>query len=86
MEITLTPDSELMMLNLCKDAVNWNGTPLLDVLTDKQKGNLTDLKVKGLLTTQSDPLETDSKGIPFVWVYFTDVGKEYSKAQYGIEI
>lgn len=76
----LTPASEALFLELARDAGNWGGTPLLDgnVSTDAaSRGNLTDLKVKGLITTFRDEGCT--------WVDFTRAGKQLA-ASHGIAL
>lgn len=72
----LTADSLALFIDLAKDAANWNGTPMIDI-TAAQKGNLTDLKKKGLLTTFKD------EGID--WADFTDAGKSFA-AELGITL
>lgn len=54
----LTPASIDLFKSLVKMAPDWSGSPLVEV-TRQERGNLTDLKVKGLLTTQ------DSDGCMF---------------------
>lgn len=39
-----------MFIDLAKDSSNWSGTPMFQG-TQKQKGNLTDLKKRGLIET-----------------------------------
>lgn len=50
---TLTADSLELFLGLAEDADNWSGNPLI-TLTAAQRGNLTDLKKRGLLSTFDD--------------------------------
>jgi hypothetical protein len=69
--ITLTPESAKLFRSLVDDAGNWSGTPIVEV-SREQKGNLTDLKKAGLLTTQAD------RGC--VFAYFTAKGVELAKA------
>jgi hypothetical protein len=71
MDITLTPASAALFASLVDDAGNWSGTPIVEV-TREQKGNLTDLKRVGLLTTQAD------RGC--VFAYFTATGVELAKS------
>jgi len=73
--ITLTPASKSLFISFAEDADNWGGEPLLDI-TAEQRGNLTDLKKHGLLTTFRD------EGCD--WVIFTDAGREFAAAN-GIE-
>lgn len=49
----LTPASLELFLSLVDDAPNWSGTPLVSV-TPQQRGNLTHLKMAGLLDTMED--------------------------------
>jgi hypothetical protein len=49
----LTQDSFNLFIALAEDAANWMGQPLIDI-TKEQRGNLTDLKRKNLLTTFCD--------------------------------
>jgi hypothetical protein len=49
----LTPASLDLFLGFAEDASNWSGSPLVTV-TPAQRGNLTDLKVKGLIETWED--------------------------------
>lgn len=70
MPVQLTPASLALFTALANDAANWSGTPPLgcNVATDNAaRGNVADLKKKGLLTTQKDEGQT--------WVYFTAAGK-----------
>jgi hypothetical protein len=77
---TLTAASHALFIAFAKDAGNWGGTPMVNgnvTVTQAQKGNLTDLKKAGLLTTfVSDDL---------AWVDFTDAGKTYAKT-HGVTI
>jgi len=61
----ITEKSEELFNKISKDACNWSGVPMLDI-TKEERGNLTQLKKVGLLTTDLD------EGIE--WVYFTDTG------------
>jgi hypothetical protein len=74
--MNLTPASLAVFVRHAKDAGNWNGCPMLDI-TKEERGNLTDLKAKGLVTTSKD------EGIE--WVFFTDTGKAFA-ASMGITI
>lgn len=78
--ITLTPASLALFLAYAKDAKNWNGTPLVGGnvgASPADKGNLTDLKTKGLVETFRDDGCT--------WLEFTDAGKALA-AEHKIEI
>lgn len=69
--LDLTPTSIKLFCYLANDAGNWNGQPLLDGnMTKELRGNLTQIKRAGLLTTHKE------EGC--VWVTFTDKGKEYA--------
>ena len=56
---TMTEATEKLFRDLAEDARNWAGTPMVDVTTEN-RGNLTDLKKRGLLVTFK------SDGISFV--------------------
>lgn len=74
--ITLTAASQSLFIALASDANNWSGQPLVDISTS-QRGNLTDLKKNGLLTTFR------YEGCDFA--DFTDAGKALA-ADHGIKI
>ena len=79
-EITLTAASHDLFIEFAKDAGNWAGHPMVNgnvTVTQAQKGNLTDLKKAGLLTTSVDD------GIS--WVSFTVAGEAYA-AKHGVQI
>ena len=61
----LTEASLSLFLQLANDADNWSGQPLFEG-GEIEKGNLTDLKKKGLIGTDRDEGCT--------WVYFTEQG------------
>lgn len=69
-QFDLTHASVALFRSLANDAGNWNGTPCWGANVGGSKadrGNLTDLKRKGLLyTVREDGCE---------WVYFTPEGK-----------
>ena len=76
----ITSRSLGVFLIYAKDAGNWNGQPLVGGNVGggpEERGNLTQLKKVGLITT-----EIDEK---LVWIQFTDKGKALA-AEYGIEI
>jgi hypothetical protein len=75
-QITLTEKSLSLFLSLARDAKNWNGEPLLDV-SKEERGNLTQLKREGLLSTFRD------EGCD--WVIFSQAGSEFA-AQHGIKL
>ena len=64
-----------------KDADNWGGTPRLGAnikSTMKTRGNLVDLKIRGLITTVRT-------GENERWIHFTEKGKAFA-LEYGIVI
>lgn len=76
----LTVASWELFVDLANDAGNWSGQPMLNgnVRTDKAlAGNITDLKKKGLITTEVDEGQT--------WVQFTDAGVALA-ATFGVII
>jgi len=76
--ITLTDSSLTLFTALVKDAGNWSGTPLWGGNVGgsaADNGNLTDLKIKGLVTTFED------EGLDYV--EFTPLAKEYA-AELGL--
>lgn len=66
----MTEDTAYLLVSFCLDAPNWNGSPMLDI-SKEDRGNLTDLKKRGLLNTWKDD------GITYV--FFTDAGKQLIK-------
>lgn len=75
----ITPASLNLFLALAKEAGDWNGAPLYEGNSKAERGNLTQLKVAGLLTTERDD-DSDC-----LWVYFTDAGKALA-AQHGVAL
>ena len=69
---TMTTETLALFASLWNDADNWGGEPLLDI-EKEQRGNLTDLKKRGLLTTFK--MDGDQ------WVKFTDAGREFAAQQ-----
>lgn len=68
----LTTESLSLLLALARDAANWSGVPPTDGnvgVSKEERGNLTDLKRKKLISTFTDDGET--------WVVFTERGKEF---------
>jgi hypothetical protein len=51
--MNITSESLNLFLHLARDASDWSGTPMLDI-SKEQRGNLTQLKRAGLLTTFVD--------------------------------
>jgi hypothetical protein len=73
--MNITEQSKALFLEYAGDAGNWNGTPLVGGNvggTKEDRGNLTQLKRAGLLTT----FESDGE----MWVQFTPAGKEFAVA------
>jgi hypothetical protein len=78
--MNITDISKNLFLAYANDAPNWNGSPLVGGNvggSKEERGNLTHLKVAGLLTTHYD--EGNS------WITFTEAGKAYALS-FGIEI
>jgi hypothetical protein len=76
----ITPQSLALFLEFARDAGNWDGQPLVGgnvQITKEERGNLTQLKVEGLLTTFTQDRLT--------WVTFTDAGRALAK-QHGVEL
>lgn len=71
----LTDESRDLFISLLNNADNWGGTPMFEG-TQKQKGNLTDLKKKGLIDTFVE------EGCTFV--SFTTKGVELARRVYNI--
>lgn len=77
----LTPASLELFLAYAEDAGNWSGNPWVDgnvSLDAAGRGNLTDLKRKGLLQTFDD-------GEGAMYIEFTDAGKTLAAA-HGIDL
>ena len=76
----LSVESTRLFIDLAEDAGNWSGTPLWggNVGGGRQdRGNLTDLKKKGLVTTDVDEGQT--------WIFFTALGTEVAR-RLGIDV
>lgn len=75
MKISITDASKKLFLAYAKDAGNWAGVPPIGgnvANTKEDRGNLTQLKKAGLITTmQSDGC---------AWISFTALGREFAKA------
>lgn len=74
--MVITKRSLTLFLELAKDAGNWSGTPLL-AGSASDRGNVTQLKAAGLITTLTDRGET--------FVCFTSTGQALA-AQHGIKV
>lgn len=80
MTTNITEQSKALFLDYASDAGNWNGTPLVGGNvggTKEDRGNLTQLKRAGLLST----FESDGA----MWIKFTDDGKAFALAN-GVEV
>jgi predicted transcriptional regulator len=77
----LTTASLETFLTYARDAGNWTDTPLVSdgniTCTKEMRGNLTDLKKKGLIRIDDDG--------EYKYVVFTKAGSELA-AQHGIEV
>lgn len=76
----ITEASKQVFIAYAKDAGNWNGQPLVGGNvggSKEERGNLTQLKRAGLITTQIDEGHT--------WIQFTPAGVEFAKSL-GIEV
>ena len=70
----ITEQSKNLFIAYVNDAAEWGGTPCVggNVGGSKEdRGNLTQLKKAGLVTTHKDD--------GCLWVSFTDAGKAYAK-------
>lgn len=73
--INLTKTSLDLFVAYAEDADNWSGMPLVGGNvggSKEERGNLTQLKKAGLITTFVDEGCT--------WIIFTDMGVEYAAA------
>lgn len=78
--MNITEKSLALFLAYARDAGNWSGSPLVggNVGGSKEdRGNLTQLKQAGLLTTDTDEGCT--------WINFTDAGKTLA-AEHGVSL
>jgi len=78
--LQITERSLEVFLAYANDADNWSGSPLVGGNvggSKEERGNLTQLKQAGLITTSRDEGET--------WVHFTEAGFELA-AQHGIKL
>lgn len=80
MAVNITDKSKGLFIAYANDAVNWSGTPLVGgnvADTKEDRGNLTQLKKAGLITTCTDE--------GHIWLDFTAAGKAYAR-QLGFNI
>lgn len=76
----ITATSLELFLDYARDAGNWSGTPLVGGNvggSKEERGNLTQLKRAGLITT----FRWDGE----VWIDFTDAGKALA-AEHGVTV
>jgi hypothetical protein len=69
----ITETSKQVFIDYAKDACQWTGNPLVGGNvggTKEERGNLTQLKRAGLITTQTDE--------GFTWLFFTEAGERYA--------
>jgi hypothetical protein len=70
----VTERSKALFMKYAEDAGNWNGQPLVGGNvpdTKEDRGNLTQLKRAGLITTDTD------EGC--IWLNFTPAGVKYAR-------
>jgi len=75
--------SKQLFLDYARDAGNWSGTPLVggNVGGSKEdRGNLTQLKRAGLITTI-----VDDEDRSLTWVIFTKAGIAFAR-EHGVEV
>ena len=78
-EKVITPESMRVFLQYAFDAGNWSGQPLVGGNvggSKEERGNLTQLKRAGLITTFSDD---------GLWISFTKSGQDVAKSA-GIDL
>ena len=78
-KMDITETSLNIFLAYAKDACNWSGMPPIGGNvggSKEERGNLTQLKQAGLITTQYDNGST--------WIIFTKLGRELA-ASHGID-
>lgn len=90
MDIDITPRSLQIFLAYAGDAKNWGGISLWDGnvrSTQEDKGNLTQLKKAGLVTTwnEKNPSSDPGEQPTLTWIEFTQPGRALA-AEHGIEI
>jgi hypothetical protein len=76
----ITDRSLQLFLDYARDAGNWSGTPLIGGNvggSTQDRGNLTQLKIAGLITT----FEYDGEH----WVKFTAAGVAFA-SEHGVEV
>ena len=82
---TMTPTTLALFLAYAADAGNWSGQPLVGGNvggTKEERGNLTQMKKAGLITT----FDTKEPGSPkCTWIDFTEAGKAFA-AEHGVDL
>lgn len=76
MNVEITPRSLALLTDYWLDAPNWSGEPLVGGNlggSREDRGNLTQLKQAGLITTFNDGGD--------VWIQFTELGTATAKAE-----
>lgn len=71
--LNITAKSQELFVAYWEDACNWSGTPAVGhnvQSSQENNGNLTQLKIAGLISTWTDEGTT--------WLEFTDLGKQYA--------
>jgi len=82
-DIDITETSQKVFLAYAEDAGNWGGTPLVGGNLGGSKaenGNLTQLKIAGLIVTFDDG---ERKNL--TWIKFTQKGVDYA-ASLGVDL
>lgn len=73
-QIELTAESRSLFESVVKDLPNWNGTtPCFNHIDSQSRGNLTDLKKKGLVKTYRYDGEE--------WIDLTEAGTGFARAE-----
>ena len=75
--LNLTADSLRVFMKYATEAGEWNGVPLLEG-DNAERGNVSDLKKKGLIVTTVDS-DKGAKGGALTWISFTDLGREFAE-------
>lgn len=87
MTIAITDRTLALFIEYAKDAGNWSGTPLIggnvgSETSKEDRGNITQMKVAGLVTT----FEDSERGMPkCYWLQFTEAGKALAK-EHGVDL
>lgn len=76
----ITEESKRVFMDYARDAINWSGSPMVGGNvggSKEERGNITQLKIAGLIKTQVDE--------GYTWIFFTPLGKVYAKSL-GIDL